>query len=399
MIIKFLLLLTVFLTPLIGASGGFGYEQSKVVFFIVCNTLIGFLWVLSKPKIKWANIKIASSLFIFCLLLTSILGINLKLSILGSPPYFQGLILYSQLYLFSLVVSTVKISFKTYARALLLSSTIVALLSLKDWVSLEYLHQYVPTYAGRVVSSFGQPNFYSGFILLTLPFISLLPLRLWFLGAIILMVAIFVSQSRIAILLAAIVFSFLILQRLNLLRFKKMIFIPLLLIFLGSSAMLLEGPLALFQKEVTQTQSNQWLIDNSPEKRIFIWPIILELISQRVAFGYGLENMGIAFTGYFENINFNTLNNPLYHSLKDLFIDRSHNFSLDLLFFSGGLGLGAWIILIIMLFYKLLNSEVKMENTALLLSLSIYLAWVQFQNQSLVHLIYFWLMVGIIDRG
>lgn len=413
-LVKFLILATVLLTPLVGATWLFGYqqvgvlgyqqavtlgyEQSKVLIFIILNTLAGFLWAFTKPKIKWSKIKITATIFLAILLLTSILGIDPQASLMGNQPYFQGLIFYSQLYLFFLMVSSTKISLKTFSVFFLLSATIVAFLAIYDWVRMEYFHQIVPNYAGRVVSTFGQPNFYAGFILLVLPLISFFSLRIWGFEVIILITGIFISQSRIAMIGSSIVFCFLILQRIKLFKFKKLIFILLMLIFLGGSFFLLEGPAGIFKKEVESTQHQQWLIDNSPEKRIFIWPVILEAIKQRPILGYGLENISPAFTGYFQTINFNTLDNPHYHSLKDLILDRSHNYILDLLLFSGGVGFLVWLVLIGLLFHKLLNSKVSIENSALLISLSVYLIWVQFQNQSAVQLIYFWFLISVIDR-
>lgn len=413
-LVKFLILATVFLTPLVGATRllgyqqavafGYqqavtlGYEQSKVLIFIILNTLAGFLWAFTKPKIKWSKIKITATIFLAILILTSLLGIDSQTSLMGSEPYFQGLIFYSQLYLFLLMVSSTKISLKTFSVFFLFSATIVAFLAIYDWVRLEYFHQIIPNYAGRVVSTFGQPNFYSGFILLVLPLISLFSLRIWGVGVIVLITGIFISQSRIAMIGSSIVLCFLILQRINLFKFNKLIFVCLLLVFLGGSFFMLEGPVGIFKKEVESTKHQQWLIDNSPEKRIFIWPVILELIKQKPFLGYGLENISPAFTGYFQKINFNTLDNPLYHSLKDLILDRSHNYILDLLLFSGGAGLLVWLVLIGLLFYKLLNSKVSIENSALLISLSVYLIWIQFQNQSAVSLIYFYFLIGGIDR-
>ena len=39
----------------------------------------------------------------------------------------------------------------------------------------------------------------------------------------------------------------------------------------------------------------------------------------------------------------------------------------------------------------------KVKSWPIFASLILYLIWVQFQNQSIIHLIYFWLLAGIID--
>ncbi len=167
---KVIILLTIFLTPLIGVTNNLGYEQVKILFFIVLTSLSGLFWVLGKPTIEGTRITKVGVLFIIALLITSISGIDPLNSILGIQPYFQGWILYAYLFLFYLLVSSIKIPFEHWAYALVGSATIVGLLAIKDWILLNLLGMQIPTYAGRVVSTFGQPNFYSGFILLILPF-------------------------------------------------------------------------------------------------------------------------------------------------------------------------------------------------------------------------------------
>ena len=97
-----------------------------------------------------------------------------------------------------------------------------------------------------------------------------------------------------------------------------------------------------------------------------------------------------SFADYFKGVNFNVTTNPTYHSLKDLSVDRSHNYILDLLFFSGIFGLISWLVLI--------GLVLKRAKGIILTSFLVYLVWIQFQNQSIVHLLYFWLFVGLIDK-
>lgn len=59
-LLRLLLLLTVFLIPLIGAPGNFGYEQAKVFFFITLLTICGFVWTIysikHKVKVEWSGV-------------------------------------------------------------------------------------------------------------------------------------------------------------------------------------------------------------------------------------------------------------------------------------------------------------------------------------------------------
>lgn len=105
--LQFNLLLTVFLIPIITPFQSFGYEKSKIFFFIVLTSLSGFLWIWlvhqQKIKLRWNAIKIISLIFILILLLTSFLGINPMASLVGKEPYFQGWVIYGYLWFFALM--------------------------------------------------------------------------------------------------------------------------------------------------------------------------------------------------------------------------------------------------------------------------------------------------------
>lgn len=412
-LIKSLLLLTVFLTPLIGAYGSFGYEQAKVFLFIVLTSLSGFVWffyLIKNPKFEWSGISRTAGIFIVILLITSLMGVNPAQSILGTQPYFQGWILYAYFFLFFLLVRVSKIKLEHWAYVLTGSATIVGLLAIGGWIQINLLGHQLPTYAGRVVSTFGQPNFYAGFILLTLPFFRYLlvskgeAFRGWIMvGFLISLTAITFSASRVAFLgTAGLILFWLIWE----LPFRKLIFGGVLIILLALFVISLNSGAGWVEKELIllKATNNPDLPTIGVEKRYYFWPILGTLIMERPIQGYGLENIAPVFSGYFEKnkhalFEENLKVKPYLFGLKDLNLDRSHNYILDLLLFSGILGLLVWLVLVGLLIKKLIQSPVRAENTSLLLGLFTYLIWIQFQNQSIVHLLYFWLLMGIIDKG
>lgn len=406
-VIQGLLLLTVFLIPLLGAYKGLGFEQIKVLFFILSISLISFVWMLNNPQIKLTLISKVAGAFVLILFLTSILGINPLISILGTQPYFQGWILYAYFFLFFLMVSWTKVKLEHWAYILVGTATIVALLAIGQWIQVNLLGYMVPTYAGRVVSTFGQPNFYAGFILLTLPFWYLLIKRsskfwLWSLIGFILIIGIILSFSRIALILTLLLLVGWFIQG----WLKK----GWTIIALIASSLVIGFVLVLFSQQIFSQEwkspsSQQWLIDNAPEKRIFIWPVIVELIKIKPVLGYGLENIAPTFSKYFidnkhalfeENLKVQ----PALLSLRDINLDRTHNYSLDLFLFSGIVGVLSWVILAVLLIRKTIHYVLDREYNEgiLLVALITYLIWIQFQNQSIVHLLYFWLIAGIIDK-
>lgn len=404
-----LLLLIIFLVPLLPASFGLGYEQIKILFFILSTSLIGFFLVLGKHRLEWDAIKIASVFFILTLFIASILGRDLKASFLGNSPYFQGWIVYAYLFLFSLLISVSRLKLKWIALAFTLGSLVVSAAAIKDWLMLTFFNAFVPTYAGRVVSTFGQPNFYSGFLLMTLPFAYYLFRssndRLRYLGlgsGSVSFTGIFISYSRTAILLAAVLFLLgLIWQFKAKSRIKLIVFVVAGATFLTTLSL----SLGIVEKEISQPISafNPDLTKASIEKRAYIWPVTLGIALQKPLVGYGLENISTAFTSYFqtnkhslfeENLNIS----PVLISFKELNVDRSHNYILDILLFSGILGLLGWLGLLGVLFNKLRQNYHGCGKNVLIVSLIIYLVWIQFQNQSIVHLVYFWLIVGLLGR-
>lgn len=397
------LLTTVFLLPLIGAVNGFGYELSKVIFFIFSVTTLGFLWIVASKNnlnIKRSSISKAALVFLLVLLITSLTGIDLKSSLLGNQPYFQGLILYSYLCLFYLLTKTHEIKLKYWARILTLSSFLVSLLAIKDYIYISF-DRVLPTYAGRVVATFGQPNFYSGFILLTLPFLYFLVKEKylsWILAlgvALVDLFAIWISGSKTAIFMSLGLIVFWLLKSV---KFNKVILVECLIFAFIFS-------IGIVEREITKpiSTNNPDLITAGVEKRVYIWPVARELILQKPLTGYGLENIAPVFSGYFEKnkhalFEENLKVQPYMFGLKDLNLDRSHNYILDLLLFSGILGLLGWLGLVIMLFKKLIHLSYGRSINVLVVSLITYLVWIQFQNQSVVHLLYFWLIAGMIDQ-
>ena len=105
--LRFILLLTIFLLPLLSATPGPGYEEIKVLFFIIFIFLAALLWLFDyfrnpqQNNFKFSKIGITSALFVASLTITSLFGIDPLGSLIGTEPYFQGLVLYGFLFLFS----------------------------------------------------------------------------------------------------------------------------------------------------------------------------------------------------------------------------------------------------------------------------------------------------------
>lgn len=399
-VFRHLLLLGVGIIPLIGFFNGFGYEQIKVLFFITVVSIATVLWLIlarlepKKYELRWNHIKLASTLFILSLGLSTILGVEPLNSLLGQAPYYQGFIFYLYLFLFSLLVSVERIDLKLWAVAISISASLVAVIALKDFILLNIFHQSIATYAGRVVSTFGQPNFYAGYLLFSLPFVYLLfkngknlrKLSYICFGLVVSGTGASFSRSTIFILAALLVFLLL----------HKFIKSAKLLLGVGVIALIIGCVISvvvasgIFYEEVFRPltfqkgEAHQFSI----ERRGYIWPVITQLIVERPIFGYGLENLSQAFSSYKPPEKLFGIN---IIGVNALIVDRSHNLIMDLLIFSGAVGLISFIYLLIQILHKT-------RHRAAFTFLVVYLIWMMFQNPSAVHLILFFLIVGLIDQ-
>lgn len=409
MYLKFLVLLIIFITPLITPFLSYGYEQAKVVVFsyFVDITAIIFLAYLiinrSKINFKFSQINWAALNFVLILFLTSLLGLNPLTSFFGAPPYYQGFLLYLNLFTFSILIYLSKINLVQISVTLISSGLLISLLAIWQFIQLNLLGKLIPTYAGRVVSSFGQPNFYSGYILMTLPFLLYFlknlrrnSLKLGIFSLSILYIGILISGSRASFIISSALIVIWLFSFLNA-KIKKTVIlgsIGFIILALSFSFIFRTG---LIYNEIYETKNPFWLIQNSPEKRANIWPVALKIYSQKPLTGYGLENISLAFTNYFSKnkhllFEENLQTNPVLFTLKDLSLNSAHNYLLDLSLLSGILGLLAYLFLV----YLMIK---KSRGGVLLISLITYLIWIQFQNQSLIHLLFFWTLVGLtIDK-
>ena len=390
--LNFLLLSIVFITPLLPVQFGFGYELIKVLVFLTLSILSGliFVYLLGKKTIKihWTKIKIAGLIFLLVLTITSIIGIHPFESLVGIYPYYQGLILYWFLFVFYLMISESKISDKILGKIITSSALIVAIFAIFQFILLNIFKVEIPTYAGRVVSTFGQPNLYSGFLLLALPFAyELKRQKYWILGLISL--GILVSFSKAAIIL---LFGFVIITSFKLLKHKGLVVFCLVVFFLNVIVFSLKESTGILWSEVLKPLGQTGVENYQVERRIYIYPVLLEEYFKSPLLGFGIDSINSRYKEHFAGFKPELKNYPpLYFNLMNLNIDRSHNYFLDLLVFSGVLGLSSYLYLIYQVFKKPAPSYLKIV-------LALYLIWVQFQVQSIVQLMIFWLVLGNVDK-
>src|SRR3989344_1010195 len=288
---RFLLLTTIFLTPLLPYAWNFGFEQIKVIFFIIFLTFASIFfqlhYVFKKLPFTWTIIKLFSFAFLISLSVSALFGLDPLNSFLGKEPYFQGVIIYLYLFLLLNLVSDLKIKLEEFSFVLTLSVLVISLIALKDYLLLTVFNQPVLTYSGRVISTFGQSNFYAGFIALSLPFISYLFSKKYYTFASISLVlgvlAILVSFSRAA------EFILIVLGLLFLMNYfkkqAKAIFLAAIILLILGLVLSYIYKAGVVWKEIGEPQELSWQQQNSPEKRIFIWEIASKVFLQNPILG------------------------------------------------------------------------------------------------------------------
>ncbi len=402
-----LMLILIGLMPIIQPAPGFGYEQTKVLLFLGGVSLLGVLSVFLPGRIVWGRVEAAGILFLLALFASALLGLNSQNSIIGTNPYYQGWVMYAYLMLFFLLVRLIRPPVHWVIYIIVGTAGFVSIVAIYQYIQLHFLGIDIPTYAGRVVSTFGQPNFYSGYLLLSLPFAyglwkkqldSRTQLILAGLTGLILL-GIVLSESRAAILLTGVVSMVFLLDQVRghqsqiRLIFNQAVKHKILFALLGIFVLIFFWQRVMPEFVSPLSQEYVQLSEEPVEKRAYIYPLAWALFLDRPLIGYGLENIALAFANYFRDnyytifeANLNT--NPAYLSLKDITIDRAHNYLLDLLLSGGAIGLiswGVWVWLVLR----------GAKNKQVLIGLVTYLIWAQLQNQSVVHLAYFYFLAGL----
>jgi O-antigen ligase len=399
-LLAFLVLGMIFLLPLIPAYFGQGYEQIKVLFFLGSSSLISAIWLVAsftntnRFKVKNTPLEISLLLFLASLIVTSALGMNFYSSLLGNPPYFQGIIVYLYCYLLFLIISTVPAKAKSFYWVWIGSSTLVSMVAFYQWIMLNIFHFDIPTYSGRVVSTFGQPSLYSGYLLFILPvLISLMKEASSFKKRILVIVfiinifGIVASESRGALLLAGGLLFFWIWNGFKHRLLKIFMVLGVILVLALGVFSTFKGD-GIVNQEIIRPLSGARVGEEGQERRVYIWVFITDLIQKKPLIGYGLDNLREVFPEGLKELNPKP---PFYFTVKDLSVDRSHNYILDLLVSGGLITFFAWMAF---LFLLVANSRSKWE-LIFLVGLFIYL---QFQIQSIVHLVFFYTTAGLINR-
>ncbi len=385
------------------------YEFPKFIFFSVTVGALALLWIpswfLGRGK-KATFHKMDFGIFLvlgfgIINLIADLLGINPTVSLLGSYFRHQGfLMLISGIIIF--LILHFSPSFKQteliFRKTILISAILVSVFALWQMFQLRILHIFAPNYNGRIVGTFGNPNFLGGYLVMILPFvlgykqknIKELARKIIIIFSIIL--ALFLTDSIASILVLIFTISVYIVRSFFKLNSLKIFFGFILFLGLLGLTYFNTGKNIGFQPPPTVRErgcpeswpmfypgkiltdiyrSNMFHFDRQAlcDNRLLIWTVGMEAFAKRPVLGYGQENFGLAVP-----------------SGKMHFTDNAHNIFLETAVSSGIVGLLFYIAIIVFYLNKA-PFEIK-------ISLISFLIIAQFNPLSIAQIGLFWMLLG-----
>jgi len=357
-----------------------------LLFLVGCKIIIKWDLILNTVFSKKTFVLVFKKYFLFPAIFLFGLGLSLLFSadfltsFFGSYDRQQGFLSYLYYFLFfgllilSFLITDSNISsFNKDLRqkkinriiyTIFFTGTFVALYGVLQIIGIDFFPwPESPLLNGRIVSSFGQPNFLASFLLLVIPiavylfqntkaflqkFFYLLVLGLELVGLIL-------TASRAAILslfIAVVVYSLYLIWTLEIKIKNKII------IFAISLAILLSLVFSLESFMPGRLSSSLDYHSGSFATRISFFSAAADSIIKKPLFGYGLEIEDEVFIKYYQKdwaVNGDVSANT----------DRAHNLILDILLSSGLLGLLSFLLLYYLFFNLARENIIKNKNKPL----------------------------------
>lgn len=405
--------LLIFILPFIVMPQVFNpYEYPKFIFFVVGVEILAlyFVWTqLKKNKLRIPKIGIDVILVVgfgIVTLISDVLGVDPKISLLGSNIRHQGfLTLLSGIILFLLV----RFSFDTksytfFKKAVLICALLLSFISIWQVLQINVFNNYsIPTYNNRIVGTMGNPNFLGGYLAMLLPFVLFnvqRKLKSILISAVVsffILASIFFTDSRSAfIAVAFVLLGYLIHLFRKTIVLKITIFIVLIFIAVGLIQSInnftqkkeFDARIGLSDQEimchaawpkiyplkfVTDIQANNER-SSFCDSRLLVWLMGIEAVIKRPIIGYGQDNFELAIP-----------------SGKMHVTDNAHNIFLETAISSGMIGL--------MLFVGIIILALKKASLTVRLSLIAFLIIAQFNPLSIAQISLFWFLLAISKRS
>ena len=368
------------------------YEIPRVWFvigwidFMIFVSILSFYRLRRTQKIDTTLIIIAIS-FLVVVAFSSLQGVDLVKSLWGNLYRLDGLITLGHLvalfFIIGLFINSSDI--KAISLGIFLGSFLQSILTL--YLNFRYYflgHQSIPNFQGVIGSTFGQPVFLAGYLLVTLPFTlyfyystSSYKTRIFLTIALIIqIVAIFLTKSWGGVL--GLILFFILWVGLMAKKTK-----PLKVTFIAIFFLLASLLYVVNQNKVLKEarSENPTLVIAEDRSRIIVKGLMAFI--QKPILGWGWANYDYAF----ESVDW-----PV-HFENDVYVDKGHSHLLEILVTTGLLGLVSYIFILGRGFVNL-SKDRSVLPKILLLSLVLFVFHSQTNVISIAEELIFWFILG-----
>lgn len=407
--IVLLVLGTVIIVPFvylpIWSVNDFFYFPKYIALVLITSLLL--IIIIRKPNKIKDLIKldlINQLLFIYFILLTISLFFSLDplLSIQGNFLRYDGYttqLMYIILFLFARTIQYID---KKFIYAVSVSSAVLSILGILQYLGLDpFIRDLTRMRWTSAFSTFGNQNFFGSYLVLQIPFslyiVSVYKERWAYIPYGLSFLVLLMTMTRsawIGFSISFVYISYFLLRRNESLKIILIFSVLILIIFnLIDNNLLLNRFFILVDdiKVFANSVNNKKVIDQLGSFRMFIWVRALYLIKLRPFFGFGIENVGLAFEKYF------------YKDIIDIMgsyavIDKIHN---DFLHIAVTTGIPSLLSYFSFLISIAIQAIKKFKYDIYILFFASILGYLTclFFNISVVSVAYiFWIYLGLICK-
>lgn len=415
-IIKYLLYGTVILVPFVYLPFwtiiDFFYWP-KYISLVLITTFLLVILLLNLSRLKeWLKFDLINKLLLLYFILITVslfFSLDPALSIQGNFLRYDGYttqVMYIVLFLFARTIHNID---KKFISLVAITSGLLSIYGIMQYLGFEpFVRDLTRMNWTSAFSTFGNQNFFGSYLVLQIPinmYIIIVLKRKWaYFTYVLTFVALLMTMTRSGWIGYCISFIFLLMY-IIIENYRKSIksnsiYLIILLntiIFIWFNLyinnQLLIRILSIINDSITLVSTSYSLNPDKIEQlgsiRMFIWIRVIQLIKMKPAFGYGIENLHLAFSQYFTK--------DIVHTMGQyMSVDKAHNDYLHIAVSSGIPSLIAYLFFVIL---SLINGLKKINDPIFLYLFACILGYLVclFFNISVVSVAYIlWIYLGLL---
>lgn len=415
-IIKYLLFGTVILVPFVylplWSVIDFFYWP-KYLSLVLITSILLIVLLLNMNRLKeWFHFDLINKLLLLYFILITIslfFSLDPALSIQGNFLRYDGYttqVMYIVLFLFARTIHTID---KRFIYLVAISSGLLSIYGIIQYLGYEpFIRDLTRMNWTSAFSTFGNQNFFGSYLVLQLPIqmyiIIVLNKRWAYITYIISFIALLMTMTRSGWIGYCVSFLYLLIYIIiknhrKSTRSKSIYFISVLniIIFIWFNLFidnqLLIRILSIINDSMTLVSTSYSLnpdkIDQLGSIRIFIWLRVIKLIKMKPFFGFGIENLHLAFYQFFSK--------DIVHTMGQyMSVDKAHN---DYLHIAVSSGIPSLIVYLLFIISSLIDGIMKRNNTLNLFIFASVIGYLVclFFNISVVSVAYIlWIYLGLL---